>query len=79
MIHEAILIGDIPFVITDTAYPRDGRSVEKIGVERSLSAAESADLILFLRDASKDLDDDEAAVIGTLDRNKTIFIANKIR
>lgn len=78
VIHEAILIGDIPFVITDTAGIRETEDqVEKIGVERSLSAAESADLILFLRDASEDLDDDEAAVIGTLDRNKTIFIANK--
>lgn len=36
VIHEAILIGDIPFVITDTAGIRETEDqVEKIGVERS--------------------------------------------
>lgn len=78
VIHESILIHDIPFVITDTAGIRETEdAVEKIGVERSKEAAQRADLVLFMRDVSEPLDEDEIEILRTLDPKKTLFIANK--
>lgn len=78
VIHEGILIGDIPFVITDTAGIRETEdAVEKIGVEKSREAADAADLVLFMRDASQPLDQDEKKLMSELDPDKTIYIANK--
>lgn len=78
VIQESIVIDSVPFLIIDTAGIRDtDNTVERIGVEKSLKYAKEADLVLFLRDATLDLTDDEEAIIETLDKDKTIFIANK--
>lgn len=53
-IKEHIQINGIPLHIIDTAGLRDSvDEVEKIGIERSWESIESADLVLFLRDATK--------------------------
>ncbi len=79
IIEESIILDNIPFRIIDTAGIRETENkVEKIGVEKSLQFAKEADLVLFLRDASTNLTEDEKKIIKTLDHNKTIFIANKI-
>lgn len=78
VIQETISIDNIPFLMIDTAGIREtDNTVEKIGVEKSLQFAKEADLILFLRDASTKLSEDEITIINTLNKDKTIFIANK--
>lgn len=78
VIQESLVIDSVPFVITDTAGIRDtDNRVEKIGVEKSLKLAKEADLVLFLRDASTALTEEEEELINSLDQEKTILIANK--
>lgn len=77
-IQETILIDAVPFVLTDTAGIRETENaVEKIGVQKSLECAERADLVLFVRDASKALSADEEKLLAGLDPERTILIANK--
>ena len=53
-IREQIQIEGIPISIVDTAGLREGNDeVERIGIERSWTAIEDADLIVFLRDSSQ--------------------------
>ncbi|BDW12360.1 tRNA modification GTPase MnmE [Polynucleobacter sp. SHI8] len=53
-IREEIYLDGIPLHIIDTAGLRESHDeVEKMGIERSWSAIGEADIILFLRDASK--------------------------
>lgn len=53
-IREHIQINGIPLHIIDTAGLRESvDEVEKIGIERSWESIELADLVLFLRDATK--------------------------
>lgn len=78
IIQESIVLEQIPFVITDTAGIRNTTDrVEKIGVEKSLEQASRADLVLFLRDATEPLTEDEKQLIASLDPEKTIFVMNK--
>ena len=57
-IKEQIQINGVPLHIVDTAGLRDAQDeVEKIGIERSWESIQSADLILFIRDLTKPLDE----------------------
>lgn len=54
VIRESVLIDGIPVHISDTAGLRDANDeVERIGIERSLSEVEKADLLLLVIDASQ--------------------------
>lgn len=78
IIQESLVIDSVPFIMIDTAGIREtDNRVEKIGVEKSLKLAKEADLVLFLRDASNELTEDERTLIESLDKDKTILIANK--
>jgi len=63
IVRETIEIGGLPVTIADTAGLRaSGDVVEEIGVARAREAAEQADIILYLVDASVGLtDEDELA------------------
>ena len=64
IVRETIEIGGLPVTIADTAGLRtSGDVVEEIGVARAREAAESADIILYLVDASAGLNehDEDAA------------------
>jgi tRNA modification GTPase len=63
IVRETIDIGGLPVTIADTAGLRaTGDAVESIGVDRAREAARSADIILYLVDASAGLtSDDELA------------------
>jgi tRNA modification GTPase len=53
-VRGSIAIGGVPVHLVDTAGLRaTDDTVERIGVERSLAAAERADLVLIVRDASR--------------------------
>ena len=51
--------------------------VEKIGVERAKKYAMDADLILYVVDASGNIDEDDQNIIFLLDGKKAIILLNK--
>jgi len=56
-IKEQIQIEGVPLHIIDTAGLRDAADeVEKIGIERSWESIKNADLVLFIRDATRPID-----------------------
>jgi len=72
-------LNGISLNIVDTAGIRWTKdTVERIGVDKAKQAAEKADLILFVVDASGALDDDDAEILRELGKKKVIFILNKI-
>lgn len=77
-LEEQIQIGGIGFQMVDTAGIRqtDDR-VEKIGVERAKDAAETADLILYVVDASVKLDKSDIEIIELIKDKKAVVLLNK--
>ena len=78
-IEEQLNIGGILLNITDTAGIRETEDrVEKIGVERSLESLRRADLVLFIADISRPLDDEDLDIIKELkDKEEVIVLLNK--
>lgn len=71
---------DVAITLVDTAGIRDNDEVgkvEEIGIEYSKQSADEADLVLFLYDASKGLNDDDKAILDLIKDKKHIVIANK--
>ncbi len=77
-IEEYVNIEGIPFKMIDTAGIREtDNEVEKIGVEKSKKLLKEAHVILFMRDATKELSAGEEEVMALLKNKETIYIANK--
>ncbi len=79
VLRETLDLG-IPVTLIDTAGIRDeneASAVEKIGIEYSKQSLDEADLVLFVYDASKGLDDEDKEVLKLLENKKHIIIANK--
>ena len=83
VLRETLDLG-IPVTLIDTAGIRDDgggvnevNKVEQIGIEYSKQSIEEADLVLFVYDASKGMDDDDKEILGLLKDKKYILIANK--
>ena len=85
-IEEHITIDGIPIRLIDTAGIRESEdTVEKIGIQKSIKAANDADIIIALFDLSKELDDEDKSIINLCkenlnnnDNNKDIiFVLNK--
>lgn len=77
-LEEQIQIGGIGFQMVDTAGIRQTSDiVEKIGVERAKQAAEDADLILYVVDASKALDQSDLEIIQMIEQKKAVILLNK--
>lgn len=77
-LEEQIQIGGIGFQMIDTAGIRQTCDVvEKIGVERAKQAAEEADLILYVVDASQPLDESDLEIIEMISQKKAIILLNK--
>jgi len=75
---DNIRLSGLSLNITDTAGLRETEDVvEKIGVERARNAADKADLILYVIDASEPLSHDDMMVLETLNEKKTIILLNK--
>ena len=71
---------DVAITLIDTAGIRDNDEVgkvEEIGIEYSKQSADEADLVLFLYDASKGMNDDDKAILDLLKDKNHIIIANK--
>ena len=78
-VEETVMLGSTRLRLIDTAGIRQTEDkIEAMGVERSKEAAENADLVIFVCDGSKPLDDDDRAVINTcLDAENAIALINK--
>ncbi|NEQ96542.1 MAG: tRNA uridine-5-carboxymethylaminomethyl(34) synthesis GTPase MnmE [Cyanothece sp. SIO2G6] len=83
VVESQLVVGGIPVQVLDTAGIREASDrVEQMGIERSRTAAQAADLILFTLDAQTGWTDDDAAIyqkICTTDSPKPlIWVFNKI-
>ena len=79
-LSETINLNGISLNIIDTAGIRETEDVvERIGVERALKAAETADLIVYVADGSVALDASDLQIIDFINRTekKALVIINK--
>ena len=78
-VEETVMVGSTRLRLIDTAGIRQTEDkIEAMGVERSKAAAENADLVIFVCDGSRPLDEDDQAVISAcLDVENAIALINK--
>lgn len=78
VLEESIMLGGLQLNIIDTAGIRNTEdTVEKIGVERAKKYAEQADLIIYVVDASRKLDENDDEIIEMLQNKRTLVLLNK--
>ena len=71
---------DVAITLIDTAGIRESEEVgkvEEIGIEYSKQSADEADLVLFMYDASKGMNEDDKAILDLVKDKKCIVIGNK--
>jgi tRNA modification GTPase len=77
-LREQIRLDELSLNIIDTAGIRDTEDVvEKIGVEKARSAAEGADLIIYVVDGSCPLDENDEEILNVIKDKKVLTILNK--
>lgn len=78
ILEEYINLHGISLRMTDTAGIRETEDVvEKIGVNRARDMAKEADLVLYVVDSSRPLDENDEEIISMLDSRKAIVLYNK--
>lgn len=79
VIEEYINLDGIPVRVIDTAGIRETEDVvEKIGVERSKAKIDEADLVIFMLDTSRALDEEDMEIISYIKDKKYIVLLNKV-
>lgn len=78
VLEEHINLKGISLNIMDTAGIRDTEDiVEKIGVDRAKRYADQADLILYVIDASRPLDENDREIMRLMDGKTSVILLNK--
>ena len=78
VLEESIQLHGISLNIMDTAGIRDTDDiVEKIGVDKAKAHASEADLIIYVVDASRDLDENDFDIINMIQDKKAVILLNK--
>ena len=78
VLEEAVIVNGIPLVVRDTAGIRRATDeIERIGIERSLSSIEQAEIIVALFDLSRPFDADDALICEKITGKKCILVGNK--
>ena len=78
VLEESIRLKGISLNIIDTAGIRTTEdTVEKIGVERAKKYASEADLVLYVADSSRKLDESDERIMELLREKKVIVLFNK--
>ena len=78
VLEEHINLQGISLNIMDTAGIRDTEDiVEKIGVDKAINYAKDADLILFVIDASSELDENDIEILKMIQGKQAIILLNK--
>ncbi|GGA07093.1 tRNA uridine-5-carboxymethylaminomethyl(34) synthesis GTPase MnmE [Okeania sp. KiyG1] len=79
VVESQLVVGGIPVQVLDTAGIRETEDqVEKMGVERSRRAAESADLVLLTIDASAGWTELDEVIYQQVKHRSLILIINKV-
>ena len=79
VIEEKIILGDVTLRIMDTAGIRDTDDiVEKIGVDRAMKMADDAELIIFVIDSSRKLDDNDIRILDYIKDRLALILYNKV-
>ncbi|MEM6837959.1 MAG: tRNA uridine-5-carboxymethylaminomethyl(34) synthesis GTPase MnmE [Cyanobacteria bacterium P01_C01_bin.120] len=79
VVESQLVVGGIPIRVLDTAGIREASNqVEKIGVERSRAAAQSADLVLFTIDAQQGWTPADEQLYQLIGQRSLILVINKI-
>ncbi len=77
-IEECISLGKVMLDITDTAGIRNTHdAIESIGVEKSKTLMNDADLVIYMTDAGKPLDENDKFIIDALNGKNAIALINK--
>ena len=77
-IEETVDFGGVMLNLADTAGIRETTdTIERIGVEKSKAILEDADLVIFMADATRDLDDNDEYIINSLKGKNTVVLINK--
>ena len=77
-LEENIYLHGISLNVVDTAGIRETEdAVEKIGVTRARTAAESADLIIYVVDGSRPLDENDEEIMEFIRDKKAVVLLNK--
>lgn len=78
VIEEQIQIGGLSLKMLDTAGIRKSEDIiEQIGVTKAKEIINNADLVLYVIDASIELDDNDKEIIELLQDKQTIILLNK--
>jgi tRNA modification GTPase len=78
-IEEILYLNGIPIILTDTAGIRQAKNIiEKIGVSKSISEIEKADILIILIDNSRNLTEDDIGILKKIKEKKHIVCLNKI-
>jgi len=78
LVTETVDINGLGVTLVDSAGIRaTDDSVESIGVARARKAAETADVVLVVLDASRPLDGDDAAILRETRQRRRVVVANK--
>lgn len=78
ILEEHINLQGISLNIVDTAGIRNTEDVvEKIGVSRAMDAAKDADLIIYVVDGSRDLDENDRQIMNLIRDRKAVVLLNK--
>lgn len=77
-IEEELSIRGIPVILTDTAGIHETEDeIEKIGIEKSKEAFNRADLVIFIGDLSRELDQEDKDIIDVIGSRRVICLLNK--
>ena len=78
ILEEHIYLQGISLNVVDTAGIRNTEDVvEKIGVSRAMDAAEDADLIIYVVDGSRSLDENDYQIMDFIKNRKAVVLLNK--
>ena len=78
VIRHTVRIGGLTLNLADTAGIRNARDeVEQIGVELALDLAKEADLILYVVDSARELDENDQQIARLIRDRKVIVLLNK--
>ena len=77
-VEESFVFENMTFNLIDTAGIRDADNlVEKIGIDRAKNNIKSADIVLFVLDASKPIEDEDKQILQLVKDKIVIFVINK--
>ena len=79
IIEEFVVIEGIPVKVIDTAGIRNETKdkIEEIGIKKAKEMAQNADLVVYMLDSTKELDEEDKELLKTIKHKKTIIILNK--